>query len=114
MPLSLTYVRHMVRHHEEPIELTGTVTAEQLKRGARYVIYRWDSVDAAFTHEPAHEINGCARVDVCIKIRCRQETFFTAAGDTCVYEGPKTFLDNCTTYYRCVGLSALLVEGAAA
>ena len=78
-----------VRQHEKPIDLTGTVTAEQLTPGARYAIYRWDSVDAAFTYEPAHKIKT-----------------FTAAGDTFVFEDPKTFLNNGTVYYRCVEDSA--------
>ena len=69
----------------QPIELTGTVTAEQLTPGARYAIYRWDSVDAAFSYEPAHKIKT-----------------FTAASDTFVFEDPTTFLNNGTTYYRCV------------
>ena len=78
-----------VRQHEKPIDLTGTVTAEQLIPGAWYAIYRWDSVDAAFTYEPAHKIKT-----------------FTAAGDMFVFEDPKTFLNNGTVYYRCVEDSA--------
>ena len=73
------------RQHEKPILLTGTLTAEQLAVGTQYSIYRWDSVDAAFTYEPAYKIKT-----------------FTAAGGTFVYEDPKTFLNNGTVYYRCV------------
>ena len=73
------------RQHEPPIELTGTVTAEGLTVGTRYAIYRWDSVDEAFTYRPKYKIKT-----------------FTADDDTFVFEDPTAFWNNGTTYYRCV------------
>ena len=84
------------RQGEPPVALTGTVTAEQLTPGARYAIYRWDSVDAAFSYEPAHKIKT-----------------FTAASDTFVFEDPTTFLNNGTTYYRCVEAASASLQPSA-
>jgi hypothetical protein len=88
-PLSLKvhpYLREPdYRRHERPIQLTGTVTAERLSVGSRYSIYRWDSVQEAFTYTAEYKI-----------------TTFTAANSTFVYKDGTSFSNNGTTYYRCV------------
>ena len=73
------------RQHEEPIQLSGTLTVEQLSTGRQYSIYRWDSVEEAFTYKAAYKIAS-----------------FKADKDTFVYKDTKTFWNNGTTYYRCV------------
>ena len=74
-----------LRKHESPIQLAGTVTAEGLSAGSRYSLYRWDSVEEAFTYREKYK-----------------QTTFTAANGTFVYEDPVTFWNNGTVYYRCV------------
>lgn len=73
------------RRHQSPIQLTGTLTAEQLSVGSQYSIYRWDSVGEAFTYSEEYKIS-----------------IFTASKDMFVFEDPKTFSNDGTTYYRCV------------
>merc|ERR1711957_497207 len=65
--------------------LTGTVTFEELSPGERYALYRWDSTDTAFDYSNPVSI---AR--------------FTANSSTRVYQDPKTFWSNGSTYYRCI------------
>ena len=77
------------RQHEKPIDLTGTVTAEGLRAGTTYAIYRWDSVEEAFEYDPKYKIHA-----------------FTAAGESFSFEDPKPFSNAGTTYYRCVVESA--------
>lgn len=73
------------REHEKPILLTGTVTAERLTPGHHYSIYRWDSVDEAFSYTPGYKIKS-----------------FTANESSFVFHDPNKFWNNGTTYYRCV------------
>ena len=56
-----------------------------LDAGSRYSIYRWDSVEEAFTYGAEYKIAA-----------------FTATKDTFVFDDPTTFPNNGTTYYRCV------------
>jgi len=80
------------RRHESAIQLKGTVTAEDLKVGLRYSIYRWDTVDEAFTYNDEYKI-----------------TTFVPEASTFVFEDPKTFSNTGTTYYRCVESNIALV-----
>lgn len=80
------------RKHESPIQLTGTLTAEQLSAGSKYTIYRWDSVEEAFTYHEEYKVAS-----------------FTASNDTFVFEDAKTFSNNGTIYYRCVEDNAVSV-----
>ncbi len=73
------------RSGEKPEPLTGTLTATGLTEATAYDIYRWDSVEEAFTY--ADEF---------------KKTTFTATSDTHVYTDTTTFGSNGTTYYRCV------------
>jgi len=70
-----------------PIQISGTLTASALKKGAKYAIYRWGTVDEAFTYSDAYKV-----------------TQFTAANDTFVFQDPKPFSSDSATYYRCVSI----------
>ena len=67
-----------------PEALQGTLTARGLTAGRAYIIYRWDSVDKAFTYD-----------DDTYKVGA-----FTASGDTHVFVDPTSFESDGTTYYR--------------
>lgn len=41
------------REGEEPVHLSGTLTASGLQPGGTYTIYRWDSVEEAFDYSKA-------------------------------------------------------------
>ena len=73
------------REHQTPIQLTGTVTADSLTQGQSYALYRWDDVEEAFSYTREYKIKT-----------------FTATGDSFVYQDPRKFWNNGTTYYRCV------------
>jgi hypothetical protein len=42
-----------LRSGQKPALLNGTVTVTELSAGAQYVLYRWDSVGAAFDYTQA-------------------------------------------------------------
>jgi len=77
------------RSGEKPEALKGTLTVSELKKGDSYVIYRWDTVEDAFTYSDAFK-----------------KTSFTASSDKYVFEDEKTFMSDGTTYYRCVPQSS--------
>merc|ERR1719253_1399100 len=97
MPLSLTVDPWQsepdTRSRQSPTQLTGTVHVEGLTAGAKYTLYRWDSVDAAFNYNDASAITH----------------EFTASGATYKYQDPKTFSSSGTTYYRCIPATASVV-----
>lgn len=68
-----------------PIAITGTLTATGLTAASTYSIYRWDSVEEAFTYSDSYKA-----------------TTFTASSDTFIFQDPATFSSAGTTYYRCV------------
>lgn len=72
-----------------PTDITGTLTAAGLTAGSKYDIYRWDSVNDAFTYSDHYKINT-----------------FTASSDTFVFQDPQTFSSDSATYYRCVKASS--------
>jgi len=74
-----------IAEHEQPNQITGTLTVEGLSAGETYDIYRWDNAEEAFTYNDSYKI-----------------TSFEAAADTFVFEDPKTFSSYSATYYRCV------------
>jgi len=76
------------RGGSKPIDITGTLTASELKIGSKYDIYRWNSAQDAFVYTDANKI----------------ETF-TATNGTHTFEDPKKFLSNSATYYRVVPAS---------
>ena len=63
----------------------GTLTATELVVGTTYDIYRWDSVDAAFTYSGKYK-----------------KASFTATAATHVYADEASFQSDGTTYYRVV------------
>jgi hypothetical protein len=71
------------RSGERPVDLKGTLTATGLAPGVSYDIYRWDSVDAAFTYNEKYKTAS-----------------FTATSDTYVYTDGKSFPSDGATYYR--------------
>jgi len=71
------------RSGEKPTALMGTLTATGLTAGAAYDIYRWDSVDLAFTYTAEYK-----------------KASFKAASDTYTYTDDKSFQSDGTTYYR--------------
>lgn len=73
------------RSGETPEAIQGTLTVSELTVGASYDIYRWDSVDDAFTYTDTFK-----------------KTSFTAKTDTFVYKDPQSFQSDSATYYRCV------------
>jgi hypothetical protein len=73
------------RSGQKPEPLTGTLTVTGLTDSTAYEIYRWDSVDEAFTYADEYK-----------------KATFTATGDTHVYTDTTTFESSGTTYYRCV------------
>lgn len=77
------------RGGEQPIEITGTVTATGLKIGSRYDIYRWSSAEDAFVYNDASKI-----------------ATFVATKETYTFEDPTKFLSNSATYYRVVPASS--------
>merc|ERR1712072_43871 len=74
------------RSGDKPEALKGTLTVTGLSVGAKYDIYRWDSVKEAFTEYTAQY----------------KRSSFTATNDTYVYEDDKSFQSDGTTYYRAV------------
>ena len=71
------------RSGEQPEALKGTLTATGLTAGDAYTIYRWDSVEAAFTYEAQYwKVN------------------FTATSDTHVYADDQSFPSDGASYYR--------------
>merc|ERR1712228_941236 len=74
-----------LRTGSSPIDIVGTVTVEGLISGTKYDIYRWGSVEEAFTYNEKY-----------------RKTTFTATSDTHVYKDPQTFSSGSSTYYRCV------------
>jgi hypothetical protein len=77
------------RTGSSPNAITGTLLAEGLTVGTTYDIYRWDSVDEAFTYSDEHKMNT-----------------FTATSDKFVFKDPRTFSSDSATYYRCVKASS--------
>lgn len=73
------------RSGKMPEALMGTVTATELKTGANYSVYRWDSVSEALTYSDQY-----------------RKATFTATNATHVYKDDASFLSNGTTYYRVV------------
>lgn len=69
----------------DPVPLTGTLTATKLSVGMTYDIYRWDSVEMAFTYIDEYK-----------------KTSFTATADKYVFFDNKTFWSDGTTYYRVI------------
>jgi hypothetical protein len=73
------------RSGKKPEELQGTLTATELTIGATYDIYRWDSVEEAFTYSQQYKI-----------------ATFTSSSSAYVHTDVKTFSSGGTTYYRVV------------
>lgn len=73
------------RRGQSPTQLTGTVHISGLAAGAKYAVYRWDTVESAFDYSSATSVHR-----------------FTASASTQTYTDPKTFISSGTTYYRCV------------
>ena len=73
------------RKGERPTELKGTLTVTDLQVGSLYHIYRWDSVEEAFTYTEKYE-----------------KITFRARKDTLVYVDDESFPSNGTTYYQCI------------
>lgn len=73
------------RGGEKPIDITGTLTASDLKAGSEYDIYRWGSAEDAFVYKDENKI-----------------ATFTATAATYSFTDPKTFLSSSATYYRVV------------
>ena len=73
------------RSGEDPIPIAGTLTAMDLEFAHTYEIYRWDSVDEAFTYTNKYK-----------------KVTFTPAEETYVYEDDKPFMSDSATYYRVV------------
>jgi hypothetical protein len=73
------------RSGQKPEALMGTLTATELVVGTTYDIYRWDSVDAAFTYSGKYK-----------------KASFTATAATHVYADEASFQSDGTTYYRVV------------
>jgi len=71
-----------------PVPLKGTLTATELSVGKAYDIYRWDSVDMAFTYIDEYK-----------------KASFTADADKRVFFDNVTFWSDGTTYYRVVPAS---------
>eukprot|EP00756_Hemistasia_phaeocysticola_P017241 Hpha_TRINITY_DN15526_c1_g4::TRINITY_DN15526_c1_g4_i2::g.104202::m.104202 len=76
------------RSGAKPEALKGTLTVTGLKAGAKYDIYRWDSVDAAFSQYTSKYLSHS----------------FTATKDTYVYADQTSFSSDGTTYYRAVSV----------
>ena len=89
LPLSLTVDPWQsepdTREGAAPVPLTGTLHIEGLTVGAKYALFRWDSVDAAFDYS-----------------RPTSTHRFTATATTETYTDPKSFISSGTTYYRCI------------
>lgn len=78
---------------QAPVQLQGTVTVTGLVSGTRYVIHRWDSVEAAFDYALS------------------QQHRFTAGDATYTYEDLLGITSNGVAYYRCVAdAEAAVVE----
>ncbi len=73
------------RSGRQPEPLKGTLTVSDLKQGSTYSIYRWDSVDKAFTYSDDYK-----------------KISFQASNTTYVYEDADSFPSDGTTYYRVV------------
>ena len=73
------------RSHQRPEPLRGMLTAIGLTKGAHYDVYRWDSVDLAFTYSADYK-----------------KATFTATSEKHIYVDPDSFPSNGTTYYRVV------------
>ena len=73
------------RSGSAPNQIEGTLTATDLKVGTKYDIYRWDTVEDAFTYSSIFK-----------------KTSFVADSTTFTYKDPKTFISNGVTYYRVV------------
>merc|ERR1711879_388227 len=74
-----------VREGKTAQPLKGTLTVTGLTVGSSYDIYRWDTVDDAFTYSGSFK-----------------KTSFQATSDTFVYADGETFQSDSATYYRCV------------
>lgn len=74
------------RSGEKPEALTGTLTVTGLTPGSKYEIYRWDTVEAAFSEYSEQYLR----------------TTFTATNGTFVYSDTKQFPSDGTTYYRTI------------
>lgn len=89
LPLSLNVVpadrEPDVRLGDSPIPLQGKVHVRGLRKGQKYIIYRWDTVAAAFDYSHPHFTHT-----------------FTASDVTYSYDDPQTFQSDGTTYYRCL------------
>lgn len=77
------------RSGKAPRLLKGTLTAAGLTAGSTYSIYRWDSVEDAFTYSDSFK-----------------KTSFQAKADTFVYSDGEGFQSSGTTYYRVVPQTA--------
>jgi hypothetical protein len=99
LPASLKVEPHLqepdTRSGEKPTALQGTLTVKELTEGSSYDIYRWDTVEDAFTYSDNFK-----------------KTTFKATSDTFVYSDDQSFQSDSATYYRCVpqaaGLSVLV------
>ena len=75
------------RSGQSPIQLKGTLTISELEAHQEYDIYRWDSVEDAFTYSSQFVSTSFSQ---------------KAGATTFVYEDEKSFASNGTTYYSCV------------
>jgi hypothetical protein len=73
------------RSGEQPIDITGTLTAEGLTEGATYQIYRWDTIEDALTYSKEF-----------------LKDAFVADDVTMTWEDKETFRSDGITYYRVV------------
>jgi len=80
------------RSGEAASALQGTLTVSDLTAGAAYDIFRWDTVEDAFTYSEAFK-----------------KASFTAANETYVYVDDTSFQSDSTTYYRCVPQEATVM-----
>ena len=78
-----------LRSGASSIALKGTLTVNNLNKGDTYDIYRWDTVQDAFTYDSKF-----------------QKKSFVASNTTFVYEDDTSFESSGTTYYRCVATSS--------
>lgn len=78
-----------IRSGAKPSEIHGKLTCSKLTAGSQYSVYRWDTVEEAFTYESKY-----------------LKSTFTAKDSSYVYEDPTSFMSDGTTYYRCVPAAA--------
>lgn len=72
------------RSGERPNQLKGTLTVSGGLAGQKYNIYRWDSVEEAFTYDAKYIV----------------KTFVAPQNGDFVFADPNTFRSNGLTYYR--------------